>query len=241
MKLIKNRIFIGSICLVLAFFSVFLGIKTSEKQNETIDVVKVSNNIRKGEVITEDHLTTITVGAKNMSDYAKTKDEVIGKYALTEFYSNDFILKNKVADKLPSIESKLLNLDGNRVAISVTLRDFASGMSDKIISKDIVSCIVTTEQGTTIPMELNYVEVLATTTPSGIDKQYSDEQQEENLATATLLVTPYQATLLAEYNKKADIHLALVYRGDDQVSKEFLEKQAIVIEKNVVKELAQDE
>lgn len=235
MKILKNRMFIGAICIIMAILCIFLGMKSTEKQNETIEVVVVKSEIKKGLTITQEMLATKTVGAKNLDDYETDTSAVIGKFALADFFKNDLVLKSKVADTLPTVQGKLLKLDGSRVAISVTLKDFASGVSDKVVSGDIVSCIVTTEEKTEVPMELNYVEVLATTTPSGTDKEYSDEVEEENLATATLLVTPYQATLLARYDKTAELHLALVYRGDKAAAQQFLDMQSNQIETALVK------
>lgn len=238
MKLFKNRLFLAVICIIIATISIFAGIKLTEKQNETITVVKVQTNIQKGEVIKKDMITTTTIGAHNISDdYIKNAEEVIGKYALADLYPNDFIQKIKISEKLPSAGEKLLKLDGSRVAISVSLKDFARGLSDKIVSGDIVSCIVTKETGTEIPTELTYLEVITTTMPNGIDKEHSSDKEKENLATATLLATPEQAKLLAEYDKNAEIHLALVYRGDEITSQEFLNKQADVLQKpNVTEE-----
>ncbi|MEG0895351.1 MAG: RcpC/CpaB family pilus assembly protein [Oscillospiraceae bacterium] len=232
MKFFKNRLVIGSICIVFAFCSIFLGIKTTENANKTIEVVKVSDAIKKGTVITDEMLTTAIVGEKNMQNYIKNKTDVVGKYALADFYAEDYILNSKVANELSTIESKLLKLDGSRVAISINIKDFARAVSDKIMSGDIVSCIVTSEMGTKIPLELNYVEVLASTTSTGIDKT-ADETIEENLKTVTFLVTPYQASILADLDKKAEIHLALVYRGEEKYAKEFLDNQDKAIEESL--------
>jgi len=88
---------------------------------------------------------------------------------------------------------------------------------------------VTNEQGTEMPSSLTYVEVLTTTTLEGVDKEKSSDETEENLATVTLLATPEQAKLLADYDKNAEIHLALVYRGDEETAQTFIKKQASFI------------
>ena len=228
-QLFKNRLFIGVICILLALLSVFSGIKVMERQNEEISVVLIKKDIAKGTLITEDMLSSVTVGVKNTDNLIRDSTQVIGQYALTDFITDDFVMKNQIALNLPNLEKKLQNLDGSRVAISFNIKDFASGLSDKIVSGDIVSCIVTSEAGTTIPLELTYVEVLTTTAGSGIDKQASDELSEENLATATVLVTPQQASLLAEYDENASIHLALVFRGEQEKAQQFLTSQAEAI------------
>ena len=239
MKILKSRLFIGGICILMAVICIFAGIKAQEKSNEVTDLVMVSAPIKKGELITDEMLTTKTMGAKNTEDFITDKKEIVGKFALTDLVEGDFFLESKIADELPSVVGKLMSLDGSRVAISVSIKDFASGVSDKILSGDIVSCIVTRENGTTTPPELTYVEVLATTTPSGVDKEYADEVEEENLATVTLLVTPRQAELLAEFDKTAEIHLALVYRGDKITTEKFLSIQSDTLTQDVEEEIEQ--
>lgn len=232
-RILQKRVIAIMMSLVVATVGIFAGIKITESQNETISVVTIANgaHVRKGSIIESEMVTTTTIGAYNIPlSYVTDPKEVVGKYALADMMSNDFIQENKVATSLPSADEKLLQLDGSRIAISVTLKDFARGLSDKIVSGDIVSCLITTENGTEIPMELTYVEVVSTTMPSGIDKENSNDETDENLATATLLATPYQAKLLSEYDKSAEIHLALVYRGDEDTAKKFIEKQAEALE-----------
>ncbi len=242
MKLLKSRLFIAIICIIIAALCIFSGINLVNAQNETISIVTVSSNIKKGDVIQSEMVKITTVGSYNISkDYAKNTEQVVGKFALADFTPNDFIQTAKTSDSLPTADAKLLQLDGTRVAISVTLKDFARGLSDKIVSGDIVSCIVTSEDNTTIPQELNYVEVLTTTTQSGVDKQRPGDKTEENLATVTLLASPVQARALAEYDKNSELHLALVYRGDENIKSEFLAKQKQSIENMNISEVVSDE
>lgn len=239
---IKNRIIISIMCIVLAGLAFFTGIQIVASNNKTTFIVQVKSNIRKGDIIDEEKVTIREIGGHNIpSSYLKDTNEVIGKYALTDLVPNDFIQSTKIADKLPTVEEKLLKLDGTRIALSINLNDFSRGLSDKVITGDIVSCLVTQESGTEIPQELTYVEVLTTTMPSGNDKENSGDVEEENLATATLLVTPHQAKLLSEYDKKAEIHLALVYRGDEKIAKEFLDKQAEALDTLVAEPSEQTE
>lgn len=225
MKLVKNRFFIAAIAVLIAGILIFSGINLVEAQNETVDVVRITSMVRRGEIIESDKVAVTTIGGYNVSaDYIRATDEIVGKYALADLYPNDFIQKAKVADQLPSVEEKLLQLDGSRIAISVNIKDLARGLSDKIMTGDIVSVLVTQDEETTLPPELTYLEVVTTTMPDGVDKT-GEGIQTENLATATLLATPYQAQLLAGYDKTSEIHLALVYRGDKETAQTFLDKQ----------------
>ncbi|WMJ24316.1 RcpC/CpaB family pilus assembly protein [Paludicola sp. MB14-C6] len=226
MKFLKNRLVIVVVCILVAIGFLTLNNINIKSHNKTTEVVSVVGSIKKGDKITKDKVKAIQVGGYGVStNFVKDTKSVIDQYALADFAQGDYILKDKVANKLPTSDEKLIKLDGSRVAISVNLKDFARGLSDKIISGDIVSCIITTEKGTQIPPELNYVEVLTTTTKSGVDKEKASDKEEDNLATATLLATPAQAQLLADYDKNAELHLALVYRGDEKTAKTFLDKQ----------------
>ena len=48
--------------------------------------------------------------------------------------------------------------------------------------------------------------------------------------TLTLLVSPYQAKLLAEYENNGKIHAVLVSRGNEEMANEFLEKQNKILD-----------
>ncbi|HCA28637.1 MAG TPA: pilus assembly protein CpaB, partial [Ruminococcaceae bacterium] len=82
--------------------------------------------------------------------------------------------------------------------------------------------------------ELTYVRVITTTTAKGTDSDQltTNEDGTTDLpATATLLVTPAQAKLLALHDQKAKIYLTLVYRGDADTANKFLEAQNEVLTK----------
>ena len=85
------------------------------------------------------------------------KDNVVGKYAKADLAVGDYILAAKLSDAPAAENAYLYNLDGTKQAISVTIKSFATGLSGKLQSGDIVSVIVADypEDGeTTIPAEL---------------------------------------------------------------------------------------
>lgn len=198
--------------------------------NQYVEVVTVANTIKKDSIITESDIQITEVSAYNLSkDFTVKKEDVIGKYATADLYIGDYILNSKLSNSIQTVNEKMKQLDGSKVAISITIKSFANGLSDKITEGDIVSCVVTQGEATDIPSELKYVEVLATTTIEGQDKDGQADGGGDNLATATLLVTPKQAELLAGYERNADIHLALAFRGEADSANEFLKKQMEVL------------
>lgn len=117
------------------------------------------------------------------------------------------------------------------------MANFAAGLSDKIENGDIVSVIIYDKDmyASYIPSELKYVKVITTTTSDGIDKDKIAEGGKS--ATVTLLVTPEQAELLAQYNSVTTIHFTLVYRGDKEKADAYVKARDDYLAKNpIVKE-----
>ena len=85
---------------------------------------------------------------------------------------------------------------------------------------------------TTIPAELQYVEIISVTASTGYDANTGEatEEEKELPSTVTFLVLPEQAKVLAELEKDAKLHLALVYRGTTDGAKQFIEAQDALIE-----------
>lgn len=120
-------------------------------------------------------------------------------------------------------------------AMSVSVKSFATGLSGKLISGDIVSIIAPDykKQGVTvIPPELQYVEVIAVTAGSGYDAntgEQTDAEEKELPSTVTLLVTPEQSKILAMLEADGALHVSLVYRGSKDNAAKFTEAQAVML------------
>ena len=228
-RIFKNRIVIAGISLALALLLGIIFYANVNSGAEKTQIVKVMSTIPKGTKITENMLKIDEVGKYNLGDVITDKSEVIGKFAKTDLVEGDLLLKNKISDTANDSADKLSQLNGSKSAISVTVKTFADGLSDKLLSGDIVSCIITDKEETKTPAELNYVEVLAVTQKDGIDKQSEKKSEEdtnkENVATVTLLADKKQAEILSNSDVNDDIHLALVYRGDEKTAKKFLDEQ----------------
>ena len=228
MSIFKNRTVIGVICILLALVICF-GITPLFNQSisQKAEIVRVTKDIHAGELITKDMVTTAEVGSYNLpSGLMTAKDNVVGKYAKADFAVGDYILAAKLSDAPAAENAYLYNLDGSKQAISVTIKSFATGLSGKLQSGDIVSVIVADypEDGeTTIPAELQYVEIISVTASTGYDANTGEatEEEKELPSTVTFLVLPEQAKVLAELEKDAKLHLALVYRGTTDGAKQF--------------------
>ena len=238
MNFMKNRIIIGISCIVLSLVVCFCITPLFNKSiSQKTEIVRVTKEIKAGDEITKDMVQILEVGGYNLPEnIIKVKDAVIGTYAVADLSVGDYILNTKVSEMPVYENTYLYNLDGTKQAISLTLKTFASGLSGKLQSGDIVSVIAPDykERGmTVIPAELNYVEVISVTAPSGYDantgKQIENGDERELPSTVTLLATPEQGSILAELEAEGKSHLSLVFRGDGEKAKEFISVQEDVI------------
>ena len=236
MKIFHNRTVIGVLCILLALIICF-GVTPlfSRSASEKTEIVRVTKDIKEGDEITAEMVQTVEVGAYNLPQNLMTdKKEVVGKYATADLAAGDYILSSKLSAVPAAENAYLYNLDGKKQAISVTIKSFATGLSGKLESGDIVTVIVADYQGkgeTAIPPELQYVEVISVTASSGYDANTGEVVDEKELpSTVTLLVTTEQAKVLAELEQDSELHLALVYRGTPENAAKFIAAQDALIE-----------
>lgn len=238
MSIFKNRTVIGVICIVVALLICF-GITPlfNKSISQKEEIVRVAKAVNAGEQITADMVQSVEVGAYNLpANVFHDTASVVGKYAVTDLAVGDYILPAKLSDSPAAENAYLYNLDGTKQAVSVTIKSFATGLSGKLQSGDIVSVIVADykESGETVtPPELQYVEIISVTASTGYDANTGEanmEDKKELPSTVTFLVLPEQARVLAELEQDAKIHLALVYRGTQEVAAEFITAQDALIE-----------
>jgi pilus assembly protein CpaB len=237
MSIFKNRTVIGILCIVVALvicFGITPLFNKSISQKE--EIVRVSKAISAGEQITADMVQTVEVGSYNLPlDIFHDTASVVGKYAVADLAAGDYILPAKLSDAPAAENSYLYNLDGTKQAMSVTIKSFATGLSGKLMSGDIVSIIVADyqETGETVtPPELQYVEIISVTASTGYDANTGEASSEDKElpSTVTVLVLPEQAKVLAALEQDSKIHLALVYRGTQETAAEFIAAQDALIE-----------
>ncbi|HML39004.1 MAG TPA: RcpC/CpaB family pilus assembly protein [Bacillota bacterium] len=238
MSILKNRTMVGALCILLSLIICF-GVTPlfNRAVNAKTDIVRVVKEIKVGEKITGAMVQTAEVGGYGLPDSVIRKtDSVIGKYAKADLAVGDYILDAKLSETLAAENAYLYNLDGTKQAMSVTIKQFADGLSGKLQSGDIVSVIAPDymKQGATvIPSELKYVEVISVTASSGYDANTGDAagsgEDRELPSTVTLLVTPEQSRVLATLEADGKLHLSLVYRGSDNNAAKFTEAQDKVL------------
>ena len=243
-KPFSSRTVIGVVCIVLALLITFgVAPLVNRFTDQKVDIVRLKADVPRGQIITADHLEVVNVGSYNLpNNVIKDGKAVVGKYAATDLYVGDYLFDSKLTLDNKSADDVLLGLDGKKVAISVNISDFAAGLSDKLENGDIVSVIIYDKENNIsyTPAAFQYVKVITTTTNDGFDK---DEIVEGGkAATVTLLVTPEQAELLANYNSTTNVHFSLVYRGDAEKADAYIKVQDDYLAANpIVNEPATEE
>jgi pilus assembly protein CpaB len=235
LNILKNRTVLGLICIVLSLIICFgLTPLFNGAVKSQVEIVRMVADVKQGEMITADMVTAVKVGGYNLpDDVMKEMENVVGKYAKYDMRTGDYILSGKLSDTPLAEFVYLHELDGEREAMSITIKSFAAGLSGKLEAGDIVS-IIASDVGdfreTVASPELRYVRVIAVTDGKGYDKEYadvskSDEEEKELPSTVTLLVVPAQSVILAELEATGRIHCTLVYRGAKENSDKFLQTQ----------------
>lgn len=247
-NLMKNRIVIGLICIILSLVICFgLTPMFNNALKSKVSLVRVNTAIRRGDQITEKMLTTVEVGGYNLpGNVVYRMEDVVGRYANADLYKGDYILESKLSDTPMLKNAYLGKLNGENLAISVSIKTFAAGLSGKLEAGDIVTLIasdVGEKRETLVLPELKYVEIIATTASSGADNDVQADagkgEEQELASTITVLATPEQARLLAELEQTGKLHAALVFRGDSTQARKFLEEQQRVLEELYAEEEAE--
>ena len=234
----KNRTFIGVICIVLAVLTTFVVSPMVNKMSEgKAAVVRFTKDIAQGAQITEDDIEVVNLAKSSLPEnFIPDKTSVIGMFANAELYKGDIATDAKLTADANASINILGALTGDKVAMSVTIASFARGLSAKLQNGDIVSFYVTDKEGnTTIPASLKYVRVITTTTAGGVDENEVEPNEDGTFdlpTTITVLVSVSQAQELANYEENAKMHVALVYRGDEETAKKFLDKQDQYLKNN---------
>ena len=228
----KNRTIIGLICMVAAIAVMFAVAPIVNKiTSDTSEVIRLSADVKKGGEITADMLEAVKVKTDTVPEgIINDPNEIVGKYASTELFAGDYLTSAKLSGEANSASDVFASLSGDKVAVSITLDTFASGLSGKLENGDIISVIVVDKDTgkATIPAALKYMKVITTTTDGGIEQDSIVKNEDGSYdipTTVTLLANTEQAKLLAEYDSGASMTAALVYRGKTETAKKFLDTQ----------------
>lgn len=136
MGFLKSKVVLAVTSFVLSFLVIFIIIPKNNEQ-EIVKVVKTSKIISANTLLTDDMLTTVSVDKLSVPAGSITdKNEIVGKYSITNIYPEDYITVNKVSDV--DTTGGLHVLKDGETAVSLTLDSLAHSVSGKIIEGDAV-------------------------------------------------------------------------------------------------------
>ena len=148
MRILKNRLAVGIMCIVLSLAVGFIGIPLMNAgSNEKVQVVMLKTDVAKGVRLTSEMLEVVPIVKDNLPEgIAKKKDEVNGLYAVSDMVKGEFIFSKKVS-KAPAQDNEYLySLPEGKMALSVTIRSLAAGLSGKLMPKDVVTIFSVEEE-----------------------------------------------------------------------------------------------
>ena len=245
MKL-NNRIIFGILSLVLAAVIAFVALPTISRQtNGKTEIVRITQPVLKGEKITSENTEVVEVGGYNLpSNVAHSLDDVDGLYVTADLSVGDYILTSKVSSVPVSSDVALNDIPSGKVAISLTVKTLASGLSDKLQPNDIIRIYHFLETAEEVP-ELRFVKVLSVTDSDGINvdntKEPTEDEEPQQSATITVLASPEQARIITELENDGVAHVALISRNNDQLAEQLLADQDKTLQEIYLPETLTDE
>lgn len=101
LRLLKNRIFIGAMCLLLAGVLAFVFLpRLYNAQASKTQIVKLTQTVENGTAITEDMLTVAEVGSYGLPDEViRNKSEIIGLVASETVYAGEYLWRDCFINK----------------------------------------------------------------------------------------------------------------------------------------------
>ena len=227
---VNNRFIFGILSLVLAAIIAFVALPTISRQtNGKAEIVRITQPILKGEQITGSNAEVVEVGGYNLpTNIAHTLPDVEGLYVTADLAAGDYVLTSKTSSVPVSSDIALNDIPSGKVAISLTVKTLAAGLSDKLQAGDIVRIYHFLETAEEIP-ELRFVKVLSVTDADGVNvdntKEPAEDEEKQQSATITVLASPEQAKIVTSLENDGVAHVALLSRNNDTLAQELLAEQ----------------
>jgi Flp pilus assembly protein CpaB len=142
MKFLKNRFFLGILCIAAGLSVSLMAIpKLMDKSTtEQIEVVRVKTDIPAGSLITDDQIELIAIDKNALPSMAiDNTAEVNNKYASADLFQGDILTSAKlVSEKQTKNYLETATEKGMRL-VSITIPSLSAGVSGQIKPGDIVT------------------------------------------------------------------------------------------------------
>lgn len=232
----NNRFIYGVISIVLAAVITFIAIPmVISKTNGKTEIARITKTVEKGARLTKEDIEMVEVGSYNLpSNIAKKAEDVVGKYTVAELAPGDYILSSKVSSTPISSDIQLSRIPSGKVAISLSIKSLAGGLSDKLQPGDIVRIYHFIDFAVDVP-ELQFVKILSVSDPKGFDvdntRTFEKDDEKRQTATITVLAAPEQAKIITGLENEGVVHVALISRGNEKLAADLLLKQDEALKK----------
>ena len=231
LKLFRNKIFIGAMCLLLAGMLAFVFLpRLYSAQASTTEIVKLRQTVEYGTVITEDMLTITEVGSYGLPDsVVRDKSEVVGLVAGDTIYAGEYLWRDRfmTQEVYESAASKTsFGLSDGTYLLTIGLPSESSGIAGILRAGNTVDVYgYTDDSGSTVVTEaLTAVRVYEVLNKKLLSLDDLDAELKANPdadpsdydfapAYVVFIVNEQQAKVLIGLEKDKSLHLTLRETG----------------------------
>ncbi|PKM71717.1 MAG: hypothetical protein CVU91_12635 [Firmicutes bacterium HGW-Firmicutes-16] len=230
-KILKNKLFIGTACLVLAAVLSFVLLpKMYEGETATANVLVLNQTVDEGTEITENLLATAEVGAFGLSGAVATdKEQVIGMVATSTIFEGEYLTKNRLVSAEEYENSGHgTSLEFGEFLLTLKLPSTSAGLAGVLRGGAFVDVYTTTENengaiaSEKALSEISVKQVLNSKLESldDLDESLAEEsdgvKDDADYVPVYIVVTvdETQAKTLIALEKAENFHLTLIKAGD---------------------------
>lgn len=142
MKFLKNRFFLGILCIAAGLSVSLMAMPrlVDKSTPEQLEVVRVKADIPAGSLITDDQIELVAMDKNTLPSMAiENTAEVSGKYAAADLFEGDILISAKlVSEKQTKNYLETATEKGMRL-VSITIPSLSAGVSGQIKPGDIVT------------------------------------------------------------------------------------------------------
>lgn len=231
LKLFRNKIFIGAMCLLLAGALAFILLpKLYSAQSSTVEIVKLKQTVQYGTIISDDMLTVTEVGSYGLPDnVVKNKSELVGLVAGDTIHAGEYLWCDRFMTEAAYAEAEQktdYGLSDGTYLLTIGLPSESSGIAGILRAGDAVDIYGYTEDSgsTMVSKVLTGVTVYEVLNKKLVSLDELDADKKANPDTnpsdydfvpayVVFIVNEQQAKVLIGLEKDESLHLTLREAG----------------------------
>ena len=195
MKLFKNKLFIGLLCITAGIAIVFYGIpKVASEQSKKVEVLEATENIEAGTMLTDEMMRYVEIPSSMSPDNAATFESSVGKYAISTIYSGDIVTTAKIVNEYMHEDTYALATGKGKVVVSISAKNISAIAAARIRPGDVVTVMA-------LPNSRNYgnsnvpdstgIEISTEVEPTDVETEEPNITEDtESMETASTGSTP---------------------------------------------------